>query len=109
MGALLSNRSLFARLALAGAALAGTVAACSLAVDLDGLAGGSPDGGKPDADTPESCSHAAPPTRPVGGSSADVVQVVAAVRSVDFGESSTAESPVGLDLDRTCTCQGAGQ
>lgn len=114
MGALLSNKpgAVFAWLAPSGAALAAlavTVAACSLAVDLDGLAGGPADAGTADGDASESCSHAAPPTRPVGGSSADAAPIVAAIRSVDFGESSTEESPVGLDLDWTCTCRGEGQ
>jgi hypothetical protein len=90
------------RLALAGASIAITAAACSLAVDLDGLSSGPPDGGT-DAQA-ESCAHAVPPTRPGGSASGGSMVVTTAVRTVDLGEASTVEDPVGLDLDRTCTC-----
>jgi hypothetical protein len=104
MGVLSLNRpgAFLLRLALAGAAIAITAAACSLAVDLDGLSGGPPDGGT-DAQA-ESCAHAVPPTRPGGSASGGSMVITSAVRSVDLGEASTKEDPVGLDLDRTCTC-----
>lgn len=104
MGVPSSNRRgpLLARLALAGGSIAITAAACSLAVDLDGLSGGSADAGSPDGQG--TCSHAVPPTRPSGSASGGSMTVTAAVRSVDLGEASTKEDPVGLDLDRTCTC-----
>jgi len=94
------------RLGLAGALIAVTAAACSLAVDLDGLEGGSPDAGlpAPDAKPPESCSHEVPPTRPGGSATGGSMVITTAVRSVDLGEASTMEDPVGLDLDKTCTC-----
>jgi hypothetical protein len=101
--------TIFLRLAIAGGSLAIAAAACSLAVDLDGLSGGPSDAG-PHPDAPiQSCSHAVPPTRPGGSASGGSTVITTAVRKVDLGESSTQENPVGLDLDRTCTCIPEGE
>lgn len=57
----------------------------------------------------EVCPHAsAPPPPSVSGAGGDV-ELVVALRSIDMGEDAAPDAgPIGLDLDRVCTCQGEG-
>lgn len=90
-----------AALALAAFALALTQPACSVLVDLDGLAGAPPDGGGAGGGGVV-CKHDTWPapakSAPDGGSD----DFYSAVRMIEMGE--TKPEPEGFDLDGTCTC-----
>jgi hypothetical protein len=96
-----------AALVLAGLA---ATAACSLTVDLDSLRGGGAGSGSGGAGGEAlSCEPKELPERPAGPTPGGDVGFVAAVRSIDLGEAATKESPVGLDVDKYCTCAGDGE
>lgn len=97
-----------AAFALVPGALA--MGSCGLVLDtferVDGGPFDDPDAGDTDAAV---CTHQSYPPFPTdtvdaGGD----IEFVAAVRSIDLGESSSDAEPVGLDLDKTCTCLGEG-
>lgn len=64
----------------------------------DGGSGGKGDG----------CDHATPPKRPTSGDPGGSLDLVFAVRTIDFGENDPDNRP-GLDLDQTCTCGASKQ
>lgn len=91
------------------------VAACSLTVDVDGLSGAPPSAAVPDGGTgggggagggAPACIRATFPPAPEGAPEGADVSFAVAVRSIDMGE--TSKALAGLDLDKTCTCQGEG-
>lgn len=60
-------------------------------------------------DGPEPCINATYPDPPPANTMAgEEFDFVVAVQEVDFGEDAPPEAPVGLDLDRTCSCDGEG-
>lgn len=94
-----------ARLVFAGLGAAATAAACSITVDLDGLSEGAPDGGATTAGGGGAeCARAAPPSRPPKSAEDGALEFTSALRKFDFGENAPTDKPVGLDVDRACTC-----
>jgi hypothetical protein len=83
-------------------------AACSLAVDLDGLSGSPPgpdggaDGGSENDAGPAGCAHATYPGPPATATPGGTIDFSVALRSIDLGE--VTGHTAGLDLDNTCTC-----
>ena len=67
-------------------------------------------GGGGSSSTSSGCEHAAWPNAPAASDPGpDNVDVVFAIRKIDFGEGDLTNGPlVGFDLDNRCTCQGEG-
>ncbi len=91
----------------------GVIAAANCAVmgfDLadGGRAGATSSGGGFGGGGGNACGHATWPSPPTTSDPGpDVVDLVVAIRSVDFGEGNLDDGPtVGYDLDQRCTCQG---
>jgi hypothetical protein len=108
-----TTRRALGGIALFSLALAALSAAaplsCSVVVDLEGLEGGQRDLGPVDAgaDSAPTCAHAGWPGPPASAPEGGNVDFVAALRSIDLGESNPAD-PAGLDLDGLCTCDTEG-
>jgi hypothetical protein len=75
-------------------------------VGTAGAGGGSPDGGPGGT---AGCRHATWPTPPETTDPGADLDLVFAMRKVDFGQDSLQNGPaLGYDLDTRCTCQGEG-
>jgi hypothetical protein len=73
--------------------------------------GGATNAGSGGAGGSGGCTHKYPTEAPaMSDGGADSVEFVAAIRSIDIGESSidTLGPIVGFDLDKTCSCSGEG-
>lgn len=103
---------LAAAVAVAAAALAAScfVAGFELGESAVAAGGASPDGGDggPSGGQSAGCAHVLPPRSPAEPDPGpDSVDLVAAVRAIDFGEDDLSNGPtIGYDLDEHCTCQG---
>jgi len=72
-----------------------------------GSGGGLPPDGSPGGTG--GCHHATWPSPPASSDPGTDVDLVFAVRKIDFGETALQNGPaVGYDLDTRCTCQGEG-
>jgi hypothetical protein len=58
-------------------------------------------------DAPMMCTHTSPPSPPTGTIKPGDVTFVVALHSIFMAEQA-GSTPVGLDLDKTCTCEGEG-
>jgi hypothetical protein len=65
-------------------------------------------GGEGGAGGAGGCKHTPLPPYPTETADSGDIDFVAALRSVDLGESAGAQSAIGLDVDSTCTCLGDG-
>lgn len=98
----------FYRIALSAGSLGilGLIAgACSLAVDVDSLRQVPQ---TPDAGDASVCAHASYPSPPAKDEPANPpvdIDFTVASRSIDLGDTGNI---IGLDIDRTCTCQNEG-
>ena len=114
-GGLQRVATIAAAIVFAGALAAVTAASCAVSsfelVDNETLDGGhttnsSSSQGGSGGQSP-SCAHAVWPSAPAVSDPGDDIELVLAVRSVDFGENDLSDGPtVGYDLDGRCTCQG---
>jgi hypothetical protein len=92
-------------IALPGAFITGS---CGLVLDTFEKVDGGTEEVDASADGGPACVHQSFPPLPMGIADTGGVDFTVAVRSIDFGESASKEEPVGLDLDKTCTCLGEG-
>jgi hypothetical protein len=77
---------------------------------VSGEADGSPDVSVDGGADVDPCNHAEPPPRPAADDPSDGgdIEIVEALRTIDFNLADDAGAFYGFDLDHTCTCPGAG-